>query len=137
VSETDRTAEAVERLKLLALGCAVTGLDHLPVVDRANAKAFAADIHALLAERDRLRAALKTYHEFDRHIHESLGEAVHTGLRKGVDGLGSAEAWRAIANMQDDGWSQAIAYALWGLKYGLENKLEAARTALTTPKEDK
>lgn len=55
MSETDRTAEAVERLQFLADACHVTGLGHLPVVARENAAAFAADLPIILAERDRFR----------------------------------------------------------------------------------
>ncbi len=42
-------AAAVERLTLLADGCAVSGLDHLSVVDRANAEPFATDLRTILA----------------------------------------------------------------------------------------
>lgn len=54
--------EALERLKLLADGCDVSGLDHLPIVSRANASEFAADLRALLAEVERLKT------NFDRQV---------------------------------------------------------------------
>jgi hypothetical protein len=40
---------AVDRMRLLALSCAVEGLDYLPVVSRENAKPFAADLELILA----------------------------------------------------------------------------------------
>ncbi len=78
--------------------------------------------------------ALETYREFDRRIQDSLGEAVHTGLRKGVDGKGSAQAWHAISAMTGNGWSEAVNFARDGLEYGIEDRLEQAR-ALLSPKE--
>jgi hypothetical protein len=53
---TDLTA-AVERLTMLAAGCDVAGLDHLPVVSRENAKPFAADIRLVLSALQRQEGA--------------------------------------------------------------------------------
>lgn len=55
-----------------------------------------------------LLATLKT-------VRDQLGEAIHTGLRKGADGGGSDEAWRAIRDMSDKQWSNAVQFALCGL----------------------
>lgn len=45
-----------------------------------------------------------------------LGEGIHAGLRKGTDAENSGKTWNAIADEQS-GWSDALAYALWGLDY--------------------
>lgn len=80
-----------------------------------------------------LRAGLEALIEFRQRVHDSLGEAIHTGLRKGVDGLGSDRAWAAISSMDGDGWSQAVEFAISGLEMGLEKKLAAAVAALASP----
>lgn len=54
--------EAIARLEMLARGCEVSGLDHLPIVSRDNAAAFAADLRTLLAE---LAEARKVIAPFD------------------------------------------------------------------------
>lgn len=60
-----------ERLRWLADGCEISGLEHLPVVARANAAPFAADVRAVLAnlskvmeENARLREALEPFADF-------------------------------------------------------------------------
>jgi hypothetical protein len=53
----------------------------------------------------------------DDEFGELLGESVHTGLRKGVDGKGSADAWQAIRRMSDGGWGEAIGWAVGCLRY--------------------
>jgi hypothetical protein len=44
-----------------------------------------------------------------------LGEGVHTGLRKGTDATGAPATWQAVA-ATDSGWSDAVAFAVGGLK---------------------
>ena len=63
---------------------------------------------AARADVERLRAALEA-------VRDGLGEAIHTGLRKGADGGGSANAWRAIAAMGRAQWRAALEFALDGL----------------------
>lgn len=46
-----------------------------------------------------------------------LGEGVHTGLRKGSEAPSSGPLWRAISESKDSAWSDAIAYAVWGLEH--------------------
>jgi hypothetical protein len=41
--------DARARLELLVRGCAVEGLDHLPIISRSNAEPFAKDLRTLLA----------------------------------------------------------------------------------------
>lgn len=45
------------------------------------------------------------------------GEGVHTALRKGTNAPGAHKAWRAIADMDSDGWSDAMAWFVWSLDY--------------------
>jgi hypothetical protein len=55
-------------------------------------------------------------------VHETMGEAVHTGFRKGVDGGGSAEVWQAIHKMPDEKYGDFVEWVLWAFRYsaGLE-----------------
>lgn len=46
-----------------------------------------------------------------------VGEGIHTGLRKGTDAESSGPMWQAIANSSDGGWSEALDWFLWGLRY--------------------
>jgi hypothetical protein len=50
----------------------------------------------------------------DDEAAEVLGEGIHTGLRKGTDAKSSHAAWKAI-DADDSGWSEALAFALWGM----------------------
>lgn len=61
LAELKRVAE--ERLRMLADGTEVTGLDHLPVVARANGVAFAADVRLVLQELADLREGLRPFSE--------------------------------------------------------------------------
>lgn len=45
-----------------------------------------------------------------------IGEGVHTGLRKGTDAPEAHDLWVAISE-SEKAWSEAIAYAVWGIKY--------------------
>ena len=54
---------AYNRLKLLADGCDVSGLDHLPIVARENAAPFAADIRAILDAVDDLEDRTDILHD--------------------------------------------------------------------------
>lgn len=45
-----------------------------------------------------------------------IGEGVHTGLRKGTDAPEAHDLWVAISE-SGQAWSEAIAYAVWGIKY--------------------
>lgn len=79
------------------------------------------------------REALEEANALLRRIREQVGEGIHTGLRKGVDGKGSDEAWRAIANMKADGWSEAIAFFACGVGLtGYLKRLDRAALSLTT-----
>lgn len=44
----------------------------------------------------------------------TIGEGLHTGLRKGTDAPESAALWQAIAN-SDRAWSEALDFLVWGL----------------------
>lgn len=55
--------DAYAQLKLLADACGVTGFDHLPVVSRANAQVFAADVRTVLAAIDDAEAEREILHD--------------------------------------------------------------------------
>jgi hypothetical protein len=74
--------------------------------------------------------ALAVLGEFDRRVRRDLGEAVHTGLRKGADSDQASKAWEAIRTMPPGDWSNAIAFARSGLESGIETKLREARRIL-------
>ncbi len=50
-------------------------------------------------------------------VHDCAGEIIHTGFRKGVDGGGSAEVHRAIAQMPDEKYSEYENWVLWAFRY--------------------
>lgn len=50
----------------------------------------------------------------DKDATSQLGEGIHTGLRKGTDAPEAPELWKAIRD-SDGAWSDALAYAVWGL----------------------
>lgn len=50
-----------------------------------------------------------------REAQSFLGEAIHTGLRRGTDAEGSHAAWKAVA-ADNSGWGDAIEFALEGLQ---------------------
>lgn len=57
----------------------------------------------------------KTYSPIsDADAISMLGEGIHTGLRKGTEAPGSHAAWKSIG-AENSGWSEAVAFALWGL----------------------
>jgi hypothetical protein len=43
-----------------------------------------------------------------------LGEGIHTGLRKGSGAPEAPDLWQAISD-SPAAWSDALAYAVWGL----------------------
>lgn len=105
-----------ERCERAEASCerAVTALDASMIALR-KADDLAAICQRVIADRDALLVALRQCGEALEAVNEQLGEAVHTGLRKGADGGGSAAAWRAINEMSSEAWSQAIRFAIDGL----------------------
>lgn len=92
---------------------------------------------SLEGQGEGLKRALEAHVELRKRYAEQLGEAIHTGLRKGVDGKGSERAWAAISSMDDGGWAEALAFARAGLEFGLEKRLAEAGAGLASlPKGD-
>lgn len=113
-----------DKRALQCLPCAVNSL-------KRRAEAAEARVTKLEGLLDRAREGLETYAEFHKRVTEQLGVAVHTGLRKGSDGPGAHTAWKAINDCNKGEWSEAISYAVFGLTYGLEKQIAAARDTLT------
>lgn len=44
-----------------------------------------------------------------------LGEAIHTGFRKGTDCKQAWPIWKLIDKMDADEWNAYLRYVLWGL----------------------
>lgn len=64
----------------------------------------------LIASHAAIRAKYDRADVLLRNINDQLGEGIHVALRKGVDGKGSAQAWRAISAMTENGWSDAMSW---------------------------
>lgn len=47
-----------------------------------------------------------------------LGEAIHTGLRKGSDAPDAHDLWQAISASNTTAWSDAIEFAVHALEQG-------------------
>ncbi len=67
-------------------------------------------------------------------VDESLAEGIHTALRKACDSRASGEAWKAIRDMPDPEWGNAVTWAtnphrnLW-----LDKNVDTVLKALTPP----
>jgi hypothetical protein len=66
-----------------------------------------------VSERDKVYTYIPVE---DDEFAEQIAIGVHTGLRKGSEAPSSGPLWRAIGESTDSAWSDACAYAVWGLK---------------------
>lgn len=63
----------------------------------------------------------------DKEILSLLGEAIHTGFRKGCDAPQAPVIWKAINDMPPKDWGRFLSYLLWSLRAsGVTIKEEAA-----------
>jgi hypothetical protein len=75
----------------------------------------------VLAHQKKIEGRQKKLKELDAigfdELRDHLAETVHTSLRKGCDGGGSHEAWKAIRDMDPEQWSAAVEWMVWALRY--------------------
>lgn len=58
----------------------------------------------------------KTVEVDDDEFAEHIAIGMHTGLRKGSAAPSSGPLWRAISESSDSAWSDAAAFAVYGIK---------------------
>lgn len=54
----------------------------------------------------------------ERQLRELLGEAVHTGFRKGSDHPSADRVWLDIRQMPVEEWAKVVDWIAWSLFYG-------------------
>jgi hypothetical protein len=130
---TDDAELPAQRLQWLADSCDVTGLDHLPVVSRENAKPFADDVRAVLRERADLsrrlaeaEGALRWYAEQVAGCRKITSEG--NAARAALDRDGGKRA-RAALNPETDEALRARSMASEILRAALANPFQGWRQA--------
>lgn len=53
----------------------------------------------------------------EAELREILGEAIHTGFRKGSDHASADRVWKAIHDMPSEEWGKAVDWIAWSLFY--------------------